>query len=46
VILISHEDGRVVYTERTLVDATGEPVEKSHGQIKEEFYIEGWNDEA
>jgi len=46
VILLSHDDGRVVYTERTLFDADGEPVEESQGQIKEGFYIEGWNDGA
>jgi uncharacterized protein with NRDE domain len=46
VILVSHDDGRVVYTERTLFDAKGEPVEKGYDQIKEEFYIEGWNEEA
>jgi uncharacterized protein with NRDE domain len=46
VILVSHDDGRVVYTERTLYDSEGEPAEKGQGQIREEFYIEGWNDGA
>jgi uncharacterized protein with NRDE domain len=44
VILVSHDDGRVVYTERTLFDTNGQPTGKGEGQIREEFYIEGWND--
>jgi len=44
VILLSHDDGRVVFTERTLFDTKGQPIDKEQGQVREEFYIEGWND--
>jgi uncharacterized protein with NRDE domain len=44
VILVSREDGRVVYTERTLWDDNVQPISKKEGQVREEFHIEGWND--
>ena len=44
VILVSHDDGRVVFTERTLWDENMQPVNKKDGEIREEFQIEGWND--
>jgi len=44
VILVSREDGRVVYTERTLWDDNVQPISKNERQVREEFYIEGWND--
>jgi len=42
VILVSREDGRVVYTERTLYDEQGEPQSREEGETKIEFHIEGW----
>lgn len=44
VILISHEDGRVVFTERTLWDEHAEPLPKELGQTRVEFKIEGWEE--
>ena len=45
VILVSHDDGRVVFTERTLWDENVQPVNKKDGEVREEFQIEGWNDD-
>ena len=42
VILISREDGRVVYTERTLYDEQGEPLSRGEGETTIRFQIEGW----
>ena len=44
VILVDREDGRVVYTERTLWDEKGEALSKETGQTRIEFQIEGWDD--
>jgi uncharacterized protein with NRDE domain len=44
VILVSHDDGRVIFTERTLWDENVQPVNKKDGEVREEFQIEGWND--
>lgn len=45
VILVSRKDGRVVYTERTLWDDNIQPMSKE-GEVREEFHIEGWNDDV
>jgi len=45
VILVSHDDGRVIFTERTLWDENVQPVNKKDGEVREEFQIEGWNDD-
>ena len=44
VILVDREDGRVVYTERTLWDEKGEALSNETGLTRIEFQIEGWND--
>jgi uncharacterized protein with NRDE domain len=46
VILISRDDGRVIFTERTLWNQHGEPLSTEEGQTREEFYIEGWGDKV
>lgn len=46
VILVSREDGRAVYTERTLYDEQGEPISVEKGETKIEFHIEGWRKAA
>jgi uncharacterized protein with NRDE domain len=45
VILVSRDDGRVIFTERTLWDDKVQPISKQEGQVREEFHIEGWNDD-
>jgi uncharacterized protein with NRDE domain len=42
VILISHEDGRVVFTERTLWDEAAQPLSIQDGETRVVFHIEGW----
>lgn len=44
VVLVDREDGRVVYTERTLWDEKAKALAKEKGQTRIEFQIEGWND--
>jgi uncharacterized protein with NRDE domain len=44
VVLVDREDGRVVFTERTLWDEKGQALSKEAGQTRIEFQIEGWND--
>jgi uncharacterized protein with NRDE domain len=43
VILVSRDDGRVIYTERTLWDEQGEPLSREQGQTRVEFHIEDWD---
>jgi hypothetical protein len=43
VILVANDDGRVVYTERTLYDESAEPLSKEKGETKVIFHIEGWD---
>ena len=44
VILVSREDGRVIYTERTLYDEHAEPLATADRETQIEFTIEGWDD--
>ena len=44
VILVDREDGRVVFTERTLWDEKGQALSKEAAETRIQFYIEGWND--
>src|SRR5436305_11943421 len=46
VILVDRDNGRVVYTERTLWDEHAQRLSKEDGDTREEFYIERWNDSA
>jgi uncharacterized protein with NRDE domain len=46
VILISREDGRVVFTERTLWNEKGEAPSAEESRVREVFYIEGWDENA
>ena len=44
VILVSHDNGRVIFTERTLWNENVQPVHKTDGEVREEFHIEGWSE--
>lgn len=44
IVLVDWE-GRVIFTERSLWDAEGNPIERGTGDMKFEFQIEGWNRE-
>ena len=46
VVLVDHDDGRVVFTERTLWDEKGQPLSKEQSQARVEFHIEGWEGPA
>lgn len=43
VVLVANDDGRVVFTERTLYDESAQPLSTEKGETKVIFHVEGWD---